>query len=123
MASEKVTMILKSKTNLTHEEISKMTDAEGWGLIYTLKHQGTKNKEKENEICFTGFSPSDKDRLRKIAEENGLKFVTKVTKCLTILCIGENAGPAKLKQAKEQEAVILTEDQFFRFLETGEIPS
>jgi BRCT domain type II-containing protein len=35
---------------------------------------------------------------------------------------GPNAGPAKLKKAREQDAIIMDEGQFAQFLLDGEIP-
>ena len=63
MAGEKVTMILRSRTELSDQQIADMSDAEGWQLIYSLKPQKSQIQKIPNQICFTGFSPSDKDRL------------------------------------------------------------
>lgn len=122
MAGERVTMILRSKTNLSDEQIGKMSDAEGWALIYTLKPQKSRVQKKSNQICFTGFSPSEKDRLGQIAIAHGLDVVKSVTQSLAYLVTGTNAGPAKLRKAREQDAVIMNEEQFSRFLQDGEIP-
>ena len=122
MAGEKVTMILRSKTNLSDEQIEQMSDAEGWQLIYTLKPQKSQIQKKANQICFTGFSPSDKDRLGCLAVTHGLDVVKSVTQSLAYLITGANAGPAKLKKAEEKDVVIMNEEQFGKFLDDGEIP-
>ena len=122
MAGEKVAMILKSKTNLSDEQISQMSDADGWQLIYTLKPQKSQTPKKANHICFTGFPPSEKDRLSNLALSQGLDVVKSVTQSLAFLVTGENAGPAKLNKAREQNVVIMNEVQFGKFLQDGEIP-
>ncbi len=121
MAGEKVTRILRSKSNFSDEEIAEMTDREGWAWIYG--NRPSKKRNSKNQICFTGFNPAEKDRLIEIAIKSGMHIAKSVTKSLDFLCIGSNAGPAKLKKAKEQETIILTEEQFNRMLETGELPN
>ncbi len=122
MASTRVTMILKSKTELSDEAIAGLSDAEAWQLVYTLKPPKSQRIKKANQICFTGFSPSDKDRLGQIAIAQGLDVVKSVTQSLAFLVTGPNAGPAKCKMAREQDVVIMNEEQFARFLHDGEIP-
>jgi BRCT domain type II-containing protein len=46
-----------------------------------------------------------------------------VTKNLSLLCIGPNAGPVKLQKAKDNQATILNPDQLNRMFETGESPN
>lgn len=123
MPSDKLKQILKSKTDLSDKEINLLSDSEGWKIIYTLKVSKTNYKKKENEICFTGFSISEKDELMIVAQENGLDVVMSVTKSLAYLCAGENAGPVKLQKAKQQGAIIFNKEQFLNFLNTGVIPS
>jgi NAD-dependent DNA ligase len=115
-------MILKSKTDLSDEQIAAMSDGEAWGLVYTLKPSKSRYQKAANQICFTGFSPIDKERLGQTAISHGFEVVTKVTKALAYLVSGANAGPSKCKQAREQEVVIMTEEQFAKFLCDGEIP-
>lgn len=81
------------------------------------------NKDCLPEICFTGFSKADKARLETAAKAAGF-YPTKrhVTVHLLALCCGDNAGPAKLKKAKEQGCLILDETAFYQLIETGEIP-
>ena len=120
MAGEKVTRILKSKSNFTDEQISSMSDAEGWSWIYANKKPNP-DKDK-NQICFTGFSPAEKESLTLSAEEAGLKVVKSVTKSLNFLCTGDNAGPKKIEKARQQDVIILSVPQFSIMLETGELP-
>jgi len=122
MAGEKVTRILRSRTDLSDEQIAQMSDAEGWQLIYSLKSQKSQIQKKANQICFTGFSPSDKERLGQLALAHGLDVVKSVTQSLAYLVTGPNAGPAKLKKAKEQDVVIMNEEQLAKFLHDGQIP-
>ncbi len=122
MAGQRVAMILRSRTNLSDEQISQMSDAEGWQLIYTVKRPKSQALKKTNQICFTGFSPSEKDKLGQLAAADGLDVVKSVTHSLAYLVTGPNAGPAKLKKAREQNVVIMDEGQFAQFLHDGEIP-
>jgi len=121
MASERPTRILKSKTDMTLEEIAELTDAEAWRLIYSLG--GSKNrKPKDNrpQICFTGFSAGKKEALTNLASNHGFKVVTSVTLKLDYLVSGESPGSNKLEKAKSQGVPILNEEEFIRLIETGE---
>ena len=118
MPSEKLTRILRSKTDLSVGEISILTEKEGWDIVYSLKP----TKKNLNEICFTGFNASEKNKLIDHAEQHGLKAVKSVTKSLRFLCAGENAGPAKLKKAQDLGSTILSFEQYHQMVETGELP-
>jgi NAD-dependent DNA ligase len=120
MPSEKVTRILKAKSPFNEAEIAKMSDAQGWDWIYA---NAKPRKEKLTRVCFTGFSATDKAYLTSLAESANLEVVGSVTKSLAFLCVGENAGPAKLAKAQEQGNHILSKEQFMHLLETGEISS
>ncbi|MBE9537202.1 MAG: BRCT domain-containing protein [Proteobacteria bacterium] len=121
MASEKVTRILKSQSHFADEEIAKMTDREGWAWIYGNRHSKKRDKNK-HQICFTGFGLIEKDDFADIAMQAGMKVVSSVTKSLSFLCVGNSPGPSKLGKAKKQNVTILTEEQFNKMLETGELP-
>jgi NAD-dependent DNA ligase len=74
------------------------------------------------EVCFTGFEDCEKSRFIEIAKENGLFVRTSVSVGLNILCCGSTPGPAKIKKARTQGALILSSQQFLKLIETGEIP-
>ena len=120
--SEKLTRILKSKTDFTEERLETMTERDGWAIVYSLRPESTK-KEKKIEICFTGFSPSDKKELVQIAEDNDIHVAKSVTKELMFLCCGENAGPSKKSKAEKQGTKLIDKEVFFSIIETGEIPN
>lgn len=67
----------------------------------------------EIEICFTGFVKADKLRLEGMAELADMKVRQSVTKGLTHLCTGPNAGPAKISQAMEVGAELIDQSEFF----------
>ena len=118
MATEKVTRILKAKSSLSVSEIEAISDAEGWDWIYA---NAKPRKEKLTQVCFTGFSGTEKIELAGLAESARLEVVGSVTRNLAFLCAGENAGPSKLEKAREQGVHVLSRMQFEHLLETGEI--
>lgn len=79
-------------------------------------------KTQTMEICFTGFPKAIKESLNTIAESNGMKVRTRVTKNLNVLCCGEKAGPKKLEEAMAKGIFILNKSQFEAMIETGEVP-
>lgn len=113
MVSEKVRRILVSRgAPFTEEEMENMSDRQGWDWIYTSRPLKRKRDDHNlPEICFTGFG-SRKAELKAIAENNGFKCVTKVTKNIRFLCTGEDPGPAKLKEARERGVPIISEGEF-----------
>jgi BRCT domain type II-containing protein len=120
MATEKLTRILLSKSPFSEEQISQMTDAEGWRWVYTHKAPA---KKKRSEICFTGFSDTEKSTASQLAVDAGFSVVGSVTAHLSILCTGPNPGPNKLEKASQQNVTILGLEQFRSLIETGEIPT
>lgn len=121
MASEKPTMILKSKSDLSSEEIDALSDGEAWRLIYSIRT--TKAKDTRLQVCFTGFGTSKKEQLANLAHDNRFKVVSSVTKKLDYLVGGENSGPKKIEKAESQGVQFLNEQQFINLVETGEVPS
>ncbi len=122
MASEKPTRILLSKSDMSKDDISVLSDAEAWKLIYSIRTVKAKVKDTRLEICFTGFSPVKKQELIDMATSYNFKVVLSVTKKLDFLCGGENAGPKKIEKAESQGAQFLSESQFLQIIETGETP-
>lgn len=120
MENEKLRRILKAKSEFTDDEIERMTDSEGWAWVYNQKPKSI--KKKVDQICFTGFSPSEKSELSNIAEKANLEVVKSVTKNLSFLCIGDNAGPSKLQKARAQKVIIMRRAQFENLINTGELP-
>lgn len=121
MASEKPTRILLSKTEMSKDEVSNLSDLEAWAIIY--KNRTVKAKDTRLQVCFTGFNTSKKQELIDLTNNDIFKVVSSVTKKLDFLCAGENAGPKKIEKAEEQGVQFLTENQFTHIMETGEIPS
>ncbi|RYE00575.1 MAG: hypothetical protein EOP50_03550 [Sphingobacteriales bacterium] len=74
------------------------------------------------QILFTGFAKADRVRLEKQAGDAGLQVTQTVTKFLTFLCAGPNAGPAKVERSMKLNAFIFDEHQFAQFTQTGELP-
>lgn len=74
------------------------------------------------QILFTGFKAGDRERLEMLSAENGFRVMKTAGKTLAVLCIGYNAGPAKVEAAREAGAFIVTEEQLQNLILTGEIP-
>lgn len=121
MASEKPTMILLSKSDMSKEEISALSDADAWKLIYSIR--AVKAKDTRLQVCFTGFGTSEKQELIDLANANNFKVVSSVTQKLDFLCGGENAGPKKIEKAEAQGVQFLNKGQFIQLIEIGEIPN
>ena len=123
MAGERVTRILLAKSKMTVEEIAAMSDREAWRWLYShFPPKTNRHKKNAQEICFTGFSTTERKQLENEAEDAHLEVVKSVTKSLRYLVTGPNAGPAKMDKAKQQEAVLMDADHFHNMLETGELP-
>lgn len=120
MPSDKATMILKSKTDMTKDQIDELSEAEAWNIIYSVRKE--KAKDNRLQVCFTGFGVSKKEELIELAFNNKFKVAASVTKNLDFLCCGENLGPKKLEKAIGQGVQILSEESFINLIETGEIP-
>ena len=119
MASTKPTMILLSKSDMSKDEISLLSDAEAWKLIYSIRV--TKKRDDRLQICFTGFGLGEKEILTELAKANNFNVVSSVTKKLDFLCGGENAGPKKIEKAQAQGVQFVSKFQFMHLIETGEI--
>jgi DNA ligase (NAD+) len=119
--SIKLRRILKSKTDLDDQEIDDLGEGNGWSLVYSLSGASASQKDKRFQICFTGFGVSDKNEMVALAEDSHLKVVTSVTKGLQYLVAGPNAGPSKIATAQKQGTKILSKEQFYQFIETGEL--
>lgn len=75
------------------------------------------------EICFSGVFSVKKSILQEKARENDMLVRTSVTKNLMFLCVGHRgAGPVKIKKAEDQGVYPLTEDEFHKLVDTGEMP-
>ncbi len=122
MPSEKLTRILLADSPFSSDEITAMSEADGWHWVY--KHRPTaKSIHKAVEICFTGFGVSDRLELEKLASIHGMLVRTSVTTSLQFLCVGANAGPSKVKQAQSRDVSFLNREQFMELISDGILPS
>lgn len=119
MASDKPTTILLSKSDMSNDKISKLTDAEAWKIIYSIRT--VKAKDSRLQVCFTGFGTTKKQELIDLANINQFKVVSSVTKKLDFLCGGENAGPKKIEKAESQGVQFVSDVEFVNLIKTGEI--
>lgn len=84
--------------------------------------KATKPKTLTFDVCFTGFKKADKERLIEVAEAHSMTVRSSVTQNLQMLCCGYNAGPSKVNAARMKGTIIIDEESFVHFIETGEIP-
>ena len=122
MPSEKLTRILMAKGPFSLDEITAMSEADGWHWVYKNRPLATL-KHKSLEICFTGFGVSERTQLEKLANIQGMAVRTSVTTSLKFLCVGENAGPSKVKRAQSQGVTLLNREQFMELISDGVLPS
>ncbi|TAG48800.1 MAG: hypothetical protein EAZ30_06500 [Betaproteobacteria bacterium] len=115
---EKLERALRSKTNLSADEIASIATADGWTLIYAAS---SNRRVDRVEICFTGFTASERDELEDIAAGAGMTVVQQVNKNLAYLCVGEKPGPAKVERAKELRKRVISADKFLVLVELGEL--
>ncbi len=121
MLSQKLTQILRAKSQMSEVEITGLSEQEGWNWVYS--NMPPKQAKKTGiEICFTGFCLADKSVLVAQATATGLHVVGSVTKGLKFLCVGENPGDAKVQRARDQGVPFLTKQQFSDLIDTGELP-
>ncbi|WP_153075769.1 hypothetical protein [Paraburkholderia bonniea] len=73
------------------------------------------------KILFTGFSKNKRDELEQCAWAAGFYVRKDVTKDLTFLCTGPNAGPVKIEKSRTQGTYIISGNHFATFIETGEL--
>ncbi|WP_432340256.1 hypothetical protein [Yersinia enterocolitica] len=85
---------------------------------FYFKHQ----KKEIFDVCFTGFKKDRKSELEVLASNNNMLVRKTASKGLKLLCYGYNAGPTKLSLARKAGAIILDENEFINFIESGEIP-
>lgn len=121
MPSEKLYRILTAKSPFSSCDISAMSEADGWRWVYENR-PAAKSKHEALEICFTGFGLSERPKLEKLASNHGMMVRTSVTTSLKFLCVGDNAGPAKVKRAESQGVMLLNREQFMELISDGLLP-
>ena len=118
MPSAKAAQILRSRTDLTDDQIHLLSETEAWKHIYELDEQSRPLKPLSRpQICFSGFGASERAALALEAAANGLDVKESVTTTLGYLCAGSNAGPAKLEKARRLNVAVLSVEDFRAVLE------
>nr|WP_313404103.1 hypothetical protein [Pseudomonas sp.] len=74
------------------------------------------------QILFTGFKAAERAELEASAEQSGFRVMKTAGKSLAVLCIGDNAGPAKVEAARVSGAFIVDRIGFSHLVNTGEVP-
>ena len=94
MPSEKLIKILRSKTDLTDEQIIPLTDEEAWAKVYEAEAaaKAERDANRKPTVLFSGFHKADKAEMEAHAVAHGLKPGSTVTKQLGCLVLGETPG-------------------------------
>ncbi|MBI6548882.1 hypothetical protein [Xenorhabdus lircayensis] len=72
------------------------------------------------DVHFTGFKKELKAELETLASDAGMEIRKSVTKNLKLLCYGYNASQLKMDKARSMGIIILNENKFKGFIETGD---
>ena len=114
MPSPKLIQILRSKIELTDEQIIPLSEDEGWKKVYEAEVRAKAEREanRKPQVCFSGFNKKDKESLETLASKKGFESKRSVTKTLNYLVIGETAGEIKIKKAETQGVQILRKNEF-----------
>jgi len=79
----------------------------------TVQHD---NPFQNKKIVFTGAMSQPRASLQKQAKAYGIRVSSSVSSKTDFLIIGENVGQSKLKAAKVNDVVILTEEEYLKIL-------
>ncbi|MBY5940267.1 hypothetical protein KUW00_05115 [Halomonas sp. DP5N14-9] len=74
------------------------------------------------EIAFTGFGEVERKSLENMAKDSGMVVRKSITKNLEFLCTGPRPSSTKVADASAKGCTILSQEQFFSLMETGELP-
>lgn len=117
MLSEKANRILRRIGLFTEEQLATMSEPQAWNHIYAHGSKPNTARSRVPEVCFTGFTDEAKVFLVEKAVQAGFSIKDSVTKTLTILVAGSNAGPSKLAKAEAQNCVITDAAGFLAYIE------
>lgn len=124
MASEKAARILRKKeAPFTEEQISAMSERDAWAWIYAQEKQARESRAnaKLPQVCFTGFTDSEKERLKASALQAGFEVKDSVTKSCALLVAGATAGWSKLEKAEAQGCTVVDEAGFIEYVRSKEM--
>ncbi len=78
-------------------------------------------QESRPQILFTGFAKAERATFEAQAAAAGLTVVSTITKNLTFLACGGNAGPAKVRKARQQGVFIVPGPSLQALIAFGEL--
>jgi NAD-dependent DNA ligase len=114
MPNPKLIQILRSRSDLTDDQIIGLSDDQAWDLIYEIddREKAERAANRKPTVCFTGFNKADKAAMEDAATKVGLKPVQNVSMSLEYLVLGETPGQTKIAKAEEAEVKILHAHEF-----------
>ena len=118
VARASVQQIARSRTGLTEEQISSMSPAELWDVIYAS--QPPKQPQDQRETYFpTGFTGPQKTELNEEAERRNFRRTSDVNSLTDIVVTGNNPGRGRLEKASIHCCKIMTHAQFLAYARHG----
>lgn len=111
MPSARAIRILRSKTDLSDDDISSLSEAEAWEEIYAASPPKAPS-DMRTRATISGFPKSEQAEKKKIVEAMGFRVMSGMAKSTEILIIGNDPGPVKLIEAKERNLSIYEWEEF-----------
>lgn len=95
-------------------------------IIERLKVAGLRFEIEEKELAsykldgltfvVSGSFSIDRNKLKKVIEDNGGKNASALSKSTSYLIVGENMGPSKKLKAEKDKIKMISEEEFFKML-------
>lgn len=103
------------------ENIKLIDDLKAFGLIFELKSempQLVSQKLQGIAIVVSGVFSRSRDEIKSLVELHGGKNVSAISAKTNYILAGQKMGPAKLEQAQKLGIPIISEEEFFRMIES-----
>ena len=114
MTSEKFAQLVTMMAPFDSSELTRIPDYEAWRWIHAQDSPALLSPPiPAPRVCFTRFTRSEKNDVRKVAELAGFKVAKSVGKRLDYLCLGRKPGRGKLARARTCQVRIVDLEAFY----------
>jgi NAD-dependent DNA ligase len=120
-SQKKALSILRKYRDVSESDVAGMSAWEIWQEVEMERREERKMTQVAS-VCMTGFKAPERAQLEAAARRNNMDVRKSVTNHLTLLVCGPNAGPTKIHDAEAQGTIIVSAQEFEKFLATGEVP-